>query len=203
MVYSKARRKKWLDDHEKLMAKSLCLQQDNKNQDHLGIQQVLQSTLPPSSDWLHHIENQSTTFNNAKGFGVSCFSKDMRMSRFMLNRCEQSLHWQPHNHINWATPMPFASINSTNPRTNPWNFHEKILRIGGAGKWGFFESAILNFFFQDIFFFCFISMKTSSPFIWGIIYFCNMDGFFRILEKTSFQLICTRLLLSGKPLSFF
>ena len=45
----------------------------------------------------------------------------------------------------WATPIPFASINPTNPRTNPWNFHEKILRIGGAGKWGFFESAILNF----------------------------------------------------------
>ena len=55
---------------------------------------------------------------------------------------------QPHDHISWATPMPFASINSTNPRTNPWNFHEKILRIGGAGKWGFFESAILKFFFQ-------------------------------------------------------
>ena len=43
------------------------------------------------------------------------------------------------------------------------------------------------------FFFCFISMKTSSPFIWGIIYFCTMDGSFRILEKTSSELICTRL----------
>jgi hypothetical protein len=93
---------------------------------------------------------------------------------------------QPHDHIGWATPMPFASINSTNPRTNPWNFHEKTLRIGGAGKWGFFESAILNFF-------CFISMKTSSPCIWGIIYFYTMDGFFRILEKTSSELICSRL----------
>ena len=29
---------------------------------------------------------------------------------------------QPQNHIGWATPMPFASINFTNPRTNPWNF---------------------------------------------------------------------------------
>ena len=37
--------------------------------------------------------------------------------------------------------------------------------------------------------FCFISMKTSSPFIWGTIYFCTMDCFFIILEKTS----CTRL----------
>ena len=70
------------------MAKSLCLQQDNKNQDHLGIQQVLQSTLPPSSDWLHHIENQSTTFNNAKGFGVSCFSTDMNLWRFLQTHCK-------------------------------------------------------------------------------------------------------------------
>ena len=42
-------------------------------------------------------------------------------------------------------------------------------------------------------FFCFISMKTSSLFICGIIYFSNMDIFFRILEKTSSELICTRL----------
>ena len=48
-------------------------------------------------------------------------------------------------------------------------------------------------FFQEKLFFCFISMKTRSPFIWGIIYFCTMYGFSRILEKTSFQLICTRL----------
>ena len=95
-------------------------------------------------------------------------------------------------HIGWATPMSFASINLTNPQTNQWNFHEKILRIGGAGKWGFFESAILNLFFQRNKNY-FISMKTSRPFIWGIIYFCNMDGFFRILEKTSSKLICTRL----------
>ena len=52
-------------------------------------------------------------------------------------------------------------------------------------------------------FFCFISMKTSSPFIWGIIYFCNMDGFFRILKKTSFQLICTRLYVFFWQKQFF
>ena len=63
----------------------------------------------------------------------------------------------------------------------------------------------MNFFSRPFWFFfsktktkqknCFISMKTSRPFIWGIIYFCNMDGFFRILEKTSSKLICTRLYL--------
>jgi hypothetical protein len=33
--------------------------------------------------------------------------------------------------------MPFASINPTHPRTNPRNFHEKILRIGEALKMTF------------------------------------------------------------------
>ena len=51
---------------------------------------------------------------------------------------------QPHDHISWDISMPFASINSTYPRTNPWNFCKKILRIGGAGRWHFFGLAILN-----------------------------------------------------------
>ena len=45
--------------------------------------------------------------------------------------------------------MPFASINFTNPRTNPWNFHKKISRIGDFEKRRFFESAI---FFRILFF---------------------------------------------------
>ena len=70
---------------------------------------------------------------------------------------------QPHNHIGWATSMPYSSINPTNPRTNPWNFHEKILRIGGAGKWDFFEAAILNFLSRPFWiFFCFISVKNPA-----------------------------------------
>ena len=67
---------------------------------------------------------------------------------------------QPHSHIGRATSMPFASINSTNPRTNPWNFHKKFLRIGDFEKCTFFESAILNFFFQKKkFFFAFFPWK--------------------------------------------
>jgi hypothetical protein len=42
--------------------------------------------------------------------------------------------------------MPFASINPTNPRTTPGNFHKKILRIGGVENLSFFESTILIFF---------------------------------------------------------
>ena len=98
---------------------------------------------------------------------------------------------QPHDHIGWATTMPFTSINPTNPRTNPWKFHEKILRIGGAGKWGFLSRPFWISLFQKKITFCFILMKTSSPFIWGIIYFCTMDSFFRISEKTSSELMNT------------
>ena len=47
-----------------------------------------------------------------------------------------------------ASSMPFASINPTSPRTDPWNFHKKILRIGDFEKWPFFESAILNIIFS-------------------------------------------------------
>ena len=101
---------------------------------------------------------------------------------------------QPHDHISWAVPMPFASINSANPRTNPWEFHEKILRIGGAEKWAFFEAAILNFLGRPfwIFFLPHLCEKSSS-FIWGKKKFCTMDGFSRILENKLFQLLCTRL----------
>ena len=67
---------------------------------------------------------------------------------------------QPHDNIGWATLMPFASINPTNPRTNLWNFREKFLRIGDFEKRCFFESAILNFFFRKKnFFFAFFPWK--------------------------------------------
>ena len=58
---------------------------------------------------------------------------------------------QPHNHISWATPMPFASINSTNPRTNPWKFHEKKIENCRSWKMSFFLSQPFWFFFQNFF----------------------------------------------------
>ena len=59
--------------------------------------------------------------------------------------------------------MPFKSINSTNPRTNPWKFHEKILRIGRAGKRGFFEASILNLLSRPFWtFFYLISVKNAA-----------------------------------------
>ena len=64
---------------------------------------------------------------------------------------------QSHNHIDWATSMPFASINSANPRTNSWNFGRNCSAFGKVEKLSFFESAILNFFSKKNFFF------ASSP----------------------------------------
>ena len=62
------------------------------------------------------------------------------------------------------------------------------MRFFWGGHFEFSKSAILNFFLLHL-------CEKSSPFIWGIIFFCSMDGFFRILEKTSSELICTRLYL--------
>ena len=51
---------------------------------------------------------------------------------------------------------------------------------------------VFGFFNKKMF--CFSQWK--SAWIWGIFYFGTMDGLFRILEKSSLQLICTWLYLS-------
>ena len=40
--------------------------------------------------------------------------------------------------------MSFASINSSNPRTNPLNSYKRILRIDDFEKLSFFETAIFS-----------------------------------------------------------
>ena len=84
-------------------------------------------------------DTRSKTGKNIKNAFLSCFRPYVG---------------EPDNHIGWATSMPFTSINPiTNPRTNPWNFCEKILRIGGVENLRFFELAILIFVFKKKFFF--------------------------------------------------
>ena len=102
--------------------------------------------------------------NDAKGIDVpqliwpwGCPTKAQKQPKnafSVLFGCFWAFVGQPHDHIHWAIPMPFASFNPTNPRTHLRNFRKKILRIGDFEKWAFFESAILNFFFQkkNIFF---------------------------------------------------
>ena len=72
--------------------------------------------------------------------------KNRQKCIFVFLGCFCAYVGQPQDHIGWVTPMPFSSINLINSSTNPGNFHEKIMRIGRAGKWCFFESAILIFF---------------------------------------------------------
>ena len=96
--------------------------------------------------------------NDAKGIDVAqriwpwgCPTKAQKQPKSTENAffgCFWAFVGQPHGHIHWATSMPFASFNPTNPRTNLRNFREKILRIGDFEKWAFFESAILDHFFK-------------------------------------------------------
>ena len=100
-------------------------------------------------------------------------------------------------HTGWAKSMPFASINPTNPRTNPWKFHEKILRIGGAGKWGFFEAAILNFLSRPFWiFFCFISVKNPAL-LYEVSFFSALwmvsSEFWKRLHSNSFAHDCKHI----------
>ena len=64
------------------------------------------------------------------------------------------------------------------------------LDIGGAWKWHF----VLVFRFLKKF-----SMKITLTFIWAIVYFCTMDGFFRILNKALSKLTCTWLYFDFLP----
>ena len=72
-------------------------------------------------------------------------------------------------------------------------FSQKIIENWRSWKMTFFRRPFWIFFSEKNFFFCFILLKRPKAFIWGIIFFCTMDEFFRILEKTSSELICTRL----------
>ena len=73
------------------------------------------------------------------------FDQTLLANDFHGNEAKKNFNvGQPHDHIGWATSIPFASINTTNPRTNPWNFHKTILRIGGFENlsrlfWSFFK----------------------------------------------------------------
>ena len=67
-----------------------------------------------------------------------------------------------------------------------WTFKFFPLSFFWGGHFEFSKSAILNFFLLHLW-------EKSSPFIWGIIFFCTMDGFSRILEKKLSELLCTRL----------
>ena len=79
--------------------------------------------------------------------------------------------------------MAFASINSTNPRTNPRIFHQTILRIGDFGKCTFFESAISKFFFKKKFFCLILDLRKTCFFT---SFLQKSDGFSHFYQRFSF-----------------
>ena len=54
--------------------------------------------------------------------------------------------------LNYFTLTSTNSFHCANPRTNPWNFHKKTLRIGDFEKWPFLSRPFWIFF-------CFIPVK--------------------------------------------
>ena len=72
-------------------------------------------------------------------------------------------------------------------------FLKKNIENWRSLKASFFLVGHFDLFFKKNFLFCFFPMKTNLAFISGIIFLCTMDGFFRILEKTSSELICKQL----------
>ena len=94
---------------------------------------------------------------------------------FNLNGCE-AVWRKPHDHIGRVTPMPFASINSTNQRTNPWRsifclfLSRKLAELENE----FFLVGHFDFFFN--FFFCFFQWKQP--------WFSYEVSFFEILMIT-------------------
>ena len=83
------------------------------------------------------------------------------------------LSLQSHGHTGWATSMPFASINPTNPRTNPWNFGGNCTAFGDVEKLSFFESAI---------FFAWFPWKSVTNYVmeWMGLNFDVLPGFQQI-----------------------
>ena len=62
-----------------------------------------------------------------------------------------------------------------------------------VGHFDFFESAILIFFLSE----------KSSPFIWGIIYFCTMDFFFQNLGREAVRTFMHTTLVIWLVLCYF
>ena len=60
-------------------------------------------------------------------------------------------------------------------------FSQKNIENWRSWKMTFFLGGHFDFFFSKKKKICFILLKRPKAFIWGIIFFCTIDGFFRIL----------------------
>ena len=91
--------------------------------------------------------------------------KQVKNTKNALLACFRAYVWQSDNHLGWATSMPFASINPTNPRTNLQKNLEKILRIGRIEKLIFFWVGHFEFLFLQFFSYFLHPHKNLSNFL--------------------------------------
>ena len=109
-----------------------------------------------------------------------------------------------------------ASLTATWVEQNQCPLHQSILLIQGPiheifikkyweltkpWKWLLFSFLVFGFWLlgcSKIFFFGFSVWKKPRRFIWGRIYSCTMDSFFRTFKKAVSELICTRLYVMAK-----
>jgi hypothetical protein len=94
-------------------------------------------------------------------------SKTGKNAFFVFLGCFCAYVGQPHNHIGWATSMSFASINPTNPWTNPRNFHNFYWELGILKNSFFFELAILKIFCQNFFFLFLLNLHENQSKLHG------------------------------------
>ena len=64
--------------------------------------------------------------------GCQAVRRKAKSSFFVFLACFKAYIRQPDNHLGWAISMSLILICLNHPRTNPWNFLERILRIGGV-----------------------------------------------------------------------
>ena len=84
-------------------------------------------------------------------------------------------------------------------------FMKKYWELTKPWKWLLFSFLVFGFWLLGCskkFFFGFSVWKKPRRFIWGSIYSCTMDGFFRIFKKAVSELIRTRLYLYRSGILF-
>ena len=69
------------------------------------------------------------------------------------------------------------------------NWRSWKMRVFWGGHFEFLSRPFWIFFLLHL-------IEKCSPFLWGIIFFCTMDGFSTILEKKLSELLCTRLYMN-------
>ena len=140
----------------------------------------------------------------------------MQRALVVLNLCGCEAVWYklkntlktPKMHFLPVFELMSDSLTATKVETNQCPLHQSILLTQGPNHENFMKKywelaeleneifwgghfEFLSRSFWNIFLLQFI--EKCSPFLWGIIFFCTMDGFSRILEKKLSELLCTRL----------